>query len=281
MADFKWLNKDQLSTEINDSLNLADSSLQSSDIWTSVQAHSTVLDNTTASFTTADETKLDWIESWAEVNEVTLAGTETLTNKDLTSITNTFPTNIEDIKDITPTKWDVIVYNGTNWVDVWVGTNDQVLTADSTQSAWVAWKDVWGGGWSSDFLSAYRSSDQSITSGVFTTILFNVKDTDPWSNYNTSTWIYTVPSDWTYYIESTIFFQSVTDVLTNIVINWTTIKTDDKWWANTDLTQHLSIIRPLVTNDEIEIELRHFSWSNRNVEWSSQRLSTINIFKIA
>lgn len=47
---------------------LADSALQSDDIGVSVQAHSAVLDATTASFTTADETKLDGVASGAEVN---------------------------------------------------------------------------------------------------------------------------------------------------------------------------------------------------------------------
>jgi hypothetical protein len=40
-------------------------------IGTDVQAHSAVLDETTASFTTADETKLDGIEALAEVNDPT------------------------------------------------------------------------------------------------------------------------------------------------------------------------------------------------------------------
>jgi hypothetical protein len=50
------------------SLALADSALQSDDIGVSVQAYSAVLQATTASFTTADETKLDGIQAGAEVN---------------------------------------------------------------------------------------------------------------------------------------------------------------------------------------------------------------------
>ena len=48
---------------------LADSALQSSDIGTSVQAHSAVLDATTASYTTAEETKLAAIEALADVTD--------------------------------------------------------------------------------------------------------------------------------------------------------------------------------------------------------------------
>jgi len=47
----------------------ADSALQSSDIGSSVQAHSAVLDNTTASYTTAEETKLSGIEANATADQ--------------------------------------------------------------------------------------------------------------------------------------------------------------------------------------------------------------------
>lgn len=50
---------------------LADSALQPSAIGVSVQAHSAILDATTASFTTADETKLDGIEAGADVTDAT------------------------------------------------------------------------------------------------------------------------------------------------------------------------------------------------------------------
>ena len=46
----------------------ADSALQAADIGVTVQGYSSVLAGTTASFTTADETKLDGIEAGAEVN---------------------------------------------------------------------------------------------------------------------------------------------------------------------------------------------------------------------
>ena len=47
----------------------ADSALQSSDIGTSLQAHSSVLDSTTASYTTAEETKLSNIEDNATADQ--------------------------------------------------------------------------------------------------------------------------------------------------------------------------------------------------------------------
>lgn len=49
--------------------DLADSAMLSEDIGSVIQAHSAVLDATTASFTTADETKLDGIEAAADVTD--------------------------------------------------------------------------------------------------------------------------------------------------------------------------------------------------------------------
>lgn len=50
------------------------------------------------------------------------------------------------IAALSPTKGNVIVGNGSAWVSVGVGTNDQVLTADSAQSAGVKWATPAGGG---------------------------------------------------------------------------------------------------------------------------------------
>lgn len=43
-------------------------------------------------------------------------------------------------------KGDILVHNGTDWVDVTVGTNDQVLTADSAQTTGVKWSTPSGSG---------------------------------------------------------------------------------------------------------------------------------------
>jgi Cu/Ag efflux protein CusF len=58
----------------------ADSALQPGTIGVTVQGYSSVLANTTASFTTADETKLDGIEVGAEVNNISDANATDLTD---------------------------------------------------------------------------------------------------------------------------------------------------------------------------------------------------------
>ena len=69
---------------------LADSALQSSDIGVSVQAHSAILDATTASFTTAEETKLAGIATGAEVNDPT-----TLLDADIGVTVLAFDSNLQ------------------------------------------------------------------------------------------------------------------------------------------------------------------------------------------
>jgi Cu/Ag efflux protein CusF len=60
----------ELDETVNESIALADTALQPADIGSTVQGYSAVLAATTASFTTADETKLDGIASGAEVNTI-------------------------------------------------------------------------------------------------------------------------------------------------------------------------------------------------------------------
>jgi len=43
-------------------------------------------------------------------------------------------------------KGDILVHNGTDWVDLTVGTNDQILTADSAETTGVKWATVGTGG---------------------------------------------------------------------------------------------------------------------------------------
>lgn len=51
---------------------------------------------------------------------------------------------VGDVLITSAVKGDIIAFDGTNWVDVTVGTNDQVLTADSAIAAGVKWADAGG-----------------------------------------------------------------------------------------------------------------------------------------
>ena len=54
--------------------------------------------------------------------------------------------DLDDLAALTPTKGNLIVGNGTDWVAVGVGTDGQVLEADSGETAGVAWATPSGGG---------------------------------------------------------------------------------------------------------------------------------------
>jgi microcystin-dependent protein len=108
---------------------LADSALQSSDIGVTVQAHSSVLDNTTASFTTADETKLDGIEAWAEVNTIdTVSDTSeidlTITAKDLTATIVAWSIDESKLDTSVNASLDLADSAVQNLADLWITATD-------------------------------------------------------------------------------------------------------------------------------------------------------------
>jgi hypothetical protein len=71
-----------------------------------------------------------------------------------------------------------------------VGTNGQVLTADSTAATGLKWATA-GGGDDGPTFGVRRSGTQTVTANTWTTIQFNVEDFDTNSNYNTSTYKFT------------------------------------------------------------------------------------------
>ena len=102
--------------------------------WTIDQGASNIHPNNYTDSDTTDHTLLSNI------------GTNTHAQID-THIANVANPHSVDIDDVTPTttKGDIIVENATVATRLAVGTNDQVLTADSTQATGVKWADTQGG----------------------------------------------------------------------------------------------------------------------------------------
>ena len=117
-------------------------------IGTDVQAHSAVLDATTASFLTADETKLDGIEAGAEVNTVTATSTTTFTNKTFdangtgNSLSNVDVADLSNGTDGELITWDAAGAPAT----VPVGTATHVLTSNGVGTAPTFQAAAGGGG---------------------------------------------------------------------------------------------------------------------------------------
>lgn len=99
-ASGDWINQTAAEAALATSAQgaLADSALQPSSIGVSVQAYSAVLDATTASFTTADETKLDGIEANADV-------TDTDNVRSAGALMDDEVTNLADVKAFDPANY--------------------------------------------------------------------------------------------------------------------------------------------------------------------------------
>ncbi|WP_299074721.1 hypothetical protein [uncultured Paraglaciecola sp.] len=140
------------------------------EIGVDVQGHSAVLDATTASFTTADETKLDGIETAADVTDetnviaalsgatltaVTVAGTDKVLIQDASDSDNTKTVTAQSIADlgggdvatddIWDAKGDLAGGTGSNTASrLAVGSDGQVLVADSSEATGMKWESAAG-----------------------------------------------------------------------------------------------------------------------------------------
>ena len=78
----------------------------------------------------------------------THAQIDTAVSNSTSHIADTANPHSVDIDDVTPTttKGDIIVEDGSNAIRVAIGTDDQVLTADSAEASGVKWADATGGG---------------------------------------------------------------------------------------------------------------------------------------
>ncbi len=87
------------------------------------------------------------------------------------------------------TKGDLYGFSTTN-ARVPVGTNGQVLTADSTEATGVKWATTTAAGFPA--FSAYASSNQALTNGVWTKVTFGTEVFDTNNNFASSSFTPTV-----------------------------------------------------------------------------------------
>lgn len=83
-------------------------------------------------------------------------------------------TSFDNVAPASPVKGDAIVYNGAHWVRLPVGSNNSVLTSDSTQTNGVAWEGTAGGTFNPSVVvtnvnyTAYQTDDELIGTSTVT-----------------------------------------------------------------------------------------------------------------
>jgi len=115
------------------------------------------------------------------------------TSGDVT-ITNSMATAID-------AKGDLIAGTGADtFARLAVGSNNQVLTADSTTATGLKWAAA-GGGDNGPSFSAYLGSNQTVSAGTFTKVQANTEDWDTNTAYDTTNYRFT-PQTAGYYVVS-------------------------------------------------------------------------------
>lgn len=124
-------------------------------------------------------------------------------------------------------------------------------------------------------VQAYRSgSNQSLTAGDFSTVIFNSEDQDAGSDYNTTTGIFTCPEDGLYLVHAGCRFDVDTsgDYLTVDIYQESTVRARRQLAApSTDpVILDCTVIIYCSANDEIRVEARNTD-NNDNLTFGRDR----------
>ena len=219
------------------------------------------------------------------------AATATLTNKTLTSPVINTPTgivksdvglgNVDNTSDAnkpvsTLQQAEIDTKLDTTWTaadstKVWgitiTGTPTVWQVATATSGTAATWQDAgWGGWWISEKFSAYQPSWTWFTTSD-QVMIWGATTIDDWSNFNTTTWIYTIPSTWTYRFDVHVVVASSTNndfMIMKLLLNWVDNREMQKLTKARDVYV-VSTLAAYTSWDEIKVSIRNVTSSR----WSS------------
>jgi hypothetical protein len=119
-------------------------------------------------------------------------------------------TALNNIMPPSAAKGTLAVFNGTDWVNLGVGTDTYVLTANSGASDGVDWEAPGGGGFGSPtYFQAYKSAPTTVNAAVTNTVIFDTTTSNVGGAYNTSTGIFTAPATGFYGFSCELFLLGI------------------------------------------------------------------------
>lgn len=159
------------------------------------------------------------------------------------------------------------------WGITITGTPTVGQVATATSGAAASWQDAgWGGG--SDAFEVYLSADQWLVSAI-TVVWFNVENLDSWSNFNTTTYQYTAPTNWTYTFTCDNQFDTINT--SNYVDwyfykNWVSYRRQFTFTTDNGGTYHqsMTIVLLLTAGDTIDVRARNTSGTNWDITGTSR-----------
>lgn len=160
--------------------------------------------------------------------------------------------------NITTAAWDTCDMRSL-WSGDWVCVNYQ-------RADWTALAAAWWG-WVTEIFEVQLSSWFWLTTWD-TKISFNTENVDTGSNYDTSTFIYTAPTTWTYFIYGELAISGLTDqdrVVTNIAVGGTTRALTEARCSSTQLGVSISKILSLTASDTVIMRIRNATASRGTI----------------
>ena len=127
-------------------------------------------------------------------------------------------------------------------------------------------------GWVTEAFRIYSSNPVIALTSSITAVPFNTKTVDQWNNYNTSTFTYVVPSDWTYFLNYlfTTFWLNNEDLIQCFIYqNSTIVHTNSSRSSGANMGLSWTDILNFSAWDEIQIRIRNIGGNRWNINPSN------------